>query len=85
MKPMLSNNWSSTHLVIFLNAGITNSSDNNPYSSIPNVTYNDYIPQVPVNNLGSAELYKQSIFNERVKWIQKRIDGLYDLSSSIFR
>lgn len=63
--------------------GGTTSPSGIPYSSIQNYKFNDYIPEIPVNAYVTVGLYKQALFNKRAQWIQKRIDDLYELASSL--
>jgi tetratricopeptide (TPR) repeat protein len=54
-----------------------------PFSSIPNYKFNDYIPQAPIDDMANVLLYKQKVYNIRVKWIQNRLDGLYELNYNL--
>lgn len=56
---------------------------NIPLPPIPNLRFNDYVPQNPVEAMRRVGLYKETLFRLRVQWVQNRIDGLYDLAFSI--
>lgn len=54
-----------------------------PYQNIPNYRFNDYIPQLPDDAMVNVAIYKQRLFDSRVKWIQQRIYDMQDLAYAL--
>jgi len=63
--------------------GGTTSPSGISYSSVPNYKFNDYIPQVPVNAYSNAILYRQKLYDANVKWVQERMDDVYELNVTL--
>ena len=63
--------------------GGTTSPSGISYSSVPNYKFNDYIPQVPVDAYANAALNRQRIYDANVKWVQERMDDVYELNVTL--
>jgi hypothetical protein len=50
------------------------------YQSVPNYRFNDYIPEVPINDYVNVLLYKRALMEKRLDWINKRIQDIGDLN-----
>lgn len=50
------------------------------YENIPNYRFNDYIPQSPIDKMVKVGMYKQALFDIRFKWVQQRVNDLYDFN-----
>ena len=57
--------------------------NNAPLPAIPNLRFNGYVPQSPVEAMKQVGMYKEALHQARVQWVQNRINGLYDLAYSI--